>query len=445
MTSVVDSKQQVCLGSRSRREPMSTGMTRILLVVLKDLDSSVRAMDDFFWIFSQFGVVEKLSSFTKNSKNQLLVQFAGSSEAGKALSYLNGKILTIRNTVNTELCSCHMEIVPSFLKELNFKKLDSRNCDYSELNSHLSKTFPSTSLIIAGGWTSCDFLWGNCIGASGWLYPMQDSEFRGVIPPAKESLLNNNSGLPQGKAGDCVKLSGLPEGEFTAEQLFRVAGMYGEIVSAKLMAKRKGCALVQYTSKDAADRAIEKLNGKTLFGNAWVAVTSKHANALHWNGAGTELQERMCTLNNIDRPTVPAATLVGAPSHYIGLHVENESVDPILLLREALEEFNPAEVDCMLEHSAIAGFDNKEDAFNAISKLNGKLFNGEKLSLYFIAANDYEEGTDELPSEEEEYWGRFDSDDSFRIKTTGGLYTASDSDDTFDEREIEIQSRQRTL
>eukprot|EP01060_Flectonema_neradi_P012004 TRINITY_DN1892_c1_g3_i1.p1 TRINITY_DN1892_c1_g3~~TRINITY_DN1892_c1_g3_i1.p1 ORF type:complete len:444 (+),score=120.41 TRINITY_DN1892_c1_g3_i1:53-1384(+) len=443
MTTVSD-KQQVCLGSRSRREPMSTGMTRILLVVLKDLDSSVRAMEDFFWIFSQFGVVEKLSSFTKNSKNQLLIQFAGSSEAGKALSYLNGKVITIRNTTNGELCSCHMEIVPSFLKELNFKKLDSRNCDYSELNTHLSNSFPSTSLVIAGGWTCCDFLWGNCIGTSGWLYPMQEAEFRGTIPPAKESLLNNNSGLPQGKAGDCVKLSGLPEGEFTAEQLFRVAGMYGEIVSAKLMAKRKGCALVQYTSKEAADVAIAKLNGKTIFGNAWSAVTSKHANALHWNGAGTELQERMCTLNNIDRPTVPSPELVGSPSHYIGIRVEDESVDAVSLLREALEGFNPAEVDCMMEHDAIAGFDNKEDAFTAVSKLNGKVVNGVKLVLYFIAANDYEEVTEELPSEEEEeFWGRFNSDDSFRIKTTGGLCTPSDSDDAFDE--MDIETRQRTL
>ena len=70
---IYSDKQEITAAKKARNQ-IPTSQTRILLVVLKDLSATIM-MDELFWIFSQFGIVEKLSSFTKNSKNQVLVQY----------------------------------------------------------------------------------------------------------------------------------------------------------------------------------------------------------------------------------------------------------------------------------------------------------------------------------------------------------------------------------
>eukprot|EP01064_Diplonema_japonicum_P036646 TRINITY_DN8316_c1_g1_i1.p1 TRINITY_DN8316_c1_g1~~TRINITY_DN8316_c1_g1_i1.p1 ORF type:complete len:437 (+),score=159.57 TRINITY_DN8316_c1_g1_i1:58-1368(+) len=428
-----------CVGSRSRREPIPTGTTRILLVVLKDLSVQVM-VDDLFWIFSQFGVVEKLSSFTKNTKNQLLIQYETMQQAGVALSYLNGRTLNYF-APNSTPGSCRLEIVPSFLKVLTFKKLDARNRDYTPFNEEVRALFPANVAVRARqmGWQTRDFLWGQCIKGEGWLDPVQGETHKGTIPPA-ESLHQNTAGLPVGKVGDCVKLSGLPdESVLDAVGLFKVAGMYGEVVSAKLMAKRKGCALVQYTDGEGAERAVAMLDGVSLFGEKWEAVISKHANALHWDGAGTELQTRMCTARNEARPSVPPADIAGSPYHYLGAHGLPQNVDAQRVLKEVMKGHNPAEVSSFGDH-VVAGFDKKEDALLAAAAVNGtKSLAGHLISLYFVKASHQDEEGD---ADEGDDWNdSFSSEADFRIKTEGYVLRRT----SFSEEEEEHGGRQKTL
>ena len=136
---IYSDKQEIKAQPRARNV-IQTSHTRILLVVLKDLSATIM-MDELFWIFSQFGVVEKLSSFTKNLKNQVLVQYATQEPASAAMAYLNGRDINFHSPSMAgapSTGSCLLVIAPSKLPELTFKNQDQKNRDYSQINSQLN-------------------------------------------------------------------------------------------------------------------------------------------------------------------------------------------------------------------------------------------------------------------------------------------------------------------
>ena len=83
-------------------------------------------------------------------------------------------------------------------------------------------------------WRVRDFLWGTWVLGDGWLDPVQDRALQGSIPEAQ-----TRQGIPEGRLGDCVHISGiaLDGNQVTAEQLWRVCGMYGDLVAVKMLFK----------------------------------------------------------------------------------------------------------------------------------------------------------------------------------------------------------------
>ena len=139
---IYSDKQEIRAQPRARNQ-IPTSHTRILLVVLKDLSATIM-MDELFWIFSQFGVVGKLSSFTKNLKNQILVQYDSKEQASAAMSYLNGRQITFHSPSSNGQGgsgSCKLAILPSKLPELTFKNQDQKNRDYTQINGQLNYHF----------------------------------------------------------------------------------------------------------------------------------------------------------------------------------------------------------------------------------------------------------------------------------------------------------------
>lgn len=277
---VFSDKQEIRAQNRTRNQ-IPTSQTRILLVVLKNLSATIM-MDELFWIFSQFGTVEKLSSFTKNMKNQVLVQYQTQDQASLAMAYLNGKEISFNSPQNqpspdgappaTSQGSCHLAIVPSKLPELTFKNQDQKNRDYTQINDQLRWQFLQArmgqvdlkhalqTLGSQWSWRIRDFLWGVWVLGDGWCDPPQEKGYQGQIPvdPASSS----GKGIPEGNIGDCIHVSGIPyrqegttsmEGEpegfppiggFNAEMLWRVFGMHGSIIAVKLLYKYPGCAII---------------------------------------------------------------------------------------------------------------------------------------------------------------------------------------------------------
>eukprot|EP01059_Diplonema_ambulator_P034010 TRINITY_DN7424_c0_g1_i1.p1 TRINITY_DN7424_c0_g1~~TRINITY_DN7424_c0_g1_i1.p1 ORF type:complete len:528 (+),score=51.81 TRINITY_DN7424_c0_g1_i1:338-1921(+) len=275
-----------------------------LLVVLRG-GSAEPCSDDLFWVFSQFGVVEKISLFCKDTNAQALVQFNTPEEATRAMGYLNSRTL-----YNAELA-----IMISSHTQLNLGRSDSRNRDYTSLNTAI-KAIPEAERIETAkknNWPVKDFLWGVSLG-SGWLVPRQDPAFQGKIPPA--------NGLGNvGKIGDCVLISGLPS-YMTAAKLWGLAGIYGKLVAVKILQKRTDCALVQYTDSYAAKNSISQLEGCAL-GDAKLSVKlSKHANALNWRGSKGGLEHFMCTSS--DRPVPESYPISPSPSETLTFNLPKD-------------------------------------------------------------------------------------------------------------------------
>eukprot|EP01060_Flectonema_neradi_P041746 TRINITY_DN9_c3_g1_i1.p1 TRINITY_DN9_c3_g1~~TRINITY_DN9_c3_g1_i1.p1 ORF type:complete len:533 (+),score=107.59 TRINITY_DN9_c3_g1_i1:62-1660(+) len=386
---IYSDKQEIKAQPRARNV-IQTSNTRILLVVLKDLSATIM-MDELFWIFSQFGVVEKLSSFTKNLKNQVLVQYATQEPASAAMAYLNGREITFHSPSMTGTPStgnCRLVIAPSKLPELTFKNQDQKNRDYSQINSQLhhymqvsahsgtSLRAILTDVVESMHWRVRDFLWGSWVLGEGWLDPVQDRNLQGSIPEQQV-----RQGIPEGRVGDCVHISGiaLDGNQVTAEQLWRVCGMYGDLVAVKMLFKYEGSAIVQFTHSEYAKACIQYLSDAEFWGKKWDVKESKNANAMHWSGANTELEDRMCTKEKVMSPALPPVFNFSKPCNCLLLWDVPASIDE----DDLVDIFNTK--GSMMgvgggvrqvqkfesENRAEIVFETVEDALVAVANLNG--------------------------------------------------------------------------
>eukprot|EP01062_Namystynia_karyoxenos_P006364 TRINITY_DN12225_c0_g1_i1.p1 TRINITY_DN12225_c0_g1~~TRINITY_DN12225_c0_g1_i1.p1 ORF type:complete len:601 (+),score=160.69 TRINITY_DN12225_c0_g1_i1:151-1953(+) len=427
-------KQEIRAQGRARNQ-IPTSRTRILLVVLKELSHTIM-MDELFWIFSQFGTVEKLSSFTKNMRNQVLVQYQTQEQASLAMAYLNGKPIKFQSPASPgqEAApqpegSCQFAIVPSKLPELTFKNQDQKNRDYKPINETLRWLFLEARqgrkdlkaelqrLGTQCSWRIRDFLWGVWVLGEGWLDPKQESpRHQGQIPV--DPAAPGGKGIPAGQVGDCVHISGIPplppdvdraqtsaaaahsdpdsappHGGFNARMLWRLLGMHGEILAVKLLYKYPGCAIAQYKTERDASNVIQNMNHMHAFGKQWEFKSSKNANAMHWSGANTELQERMCTISDegVCPPSVPQHGLLAPPCQTLvfseippGTAVHD--FETLFRRHELLRARAPPTIEIQGER-AIVTFNTLESALLTVALLNGEtaLLGGEgsRLHIHF--------------------------------------------------------------
>eukprot|EP01062_Namystynia_karyoxenos_P006054 TRINITY_DN12118_c0_g1_i1.p1 TRINITY_DN12118_c0_g1~~TRINITY_DN12118_c0_g1_i1.p1 ORF type:complete len:711 (+),score=189.16 TRINITY_DN12118_c0_g1_i1:117-2249(+) len=287
--------------------------SRLLLVVLKDLCDAL-LIDVLFWTFSQFGPVEKISTFTKDGKNQVVVQFIDHTHAESAMGYLNGRQLPNPKCLNQAIC--FLAIVPSRLGTLTFRNEDSKNRDYTRTNEllHWVVNQPrqpqrhEVQLMLAReaqradaplpALPDCfDFLWGQHRWGLGWLFPLQQQRFIGMVPPAPS----------QGQVGTCMHLAGLPERDeiFGARHLFRLCSTFGSVHAVKLLFKHKGCALVQFECPGDRENVMQLFHEVRYRGRTWDAKPSPQRNATHWNGSSDTLQKRMCSVLDSGMQNIP--------------------------------------------------------------------------------------------------------------------------------------------
>eukprot|EP01065_Artemidia_motanka_P029463 TRINITY_DN35570_c0_g1_i1.p1 TRINITY_DN35570_c0_g1~~TRINITY_DN35570_c0_g1_i1.p1 ORF type:complete len:649 (+),score=128.56 TRINITY_DN35570_c0_g1_i1:95-1948(+) len=283
----------------SAAEPPS----RLLLVVFRNLPGDF-GLNDVFCIFSQFGHVEKISTFAKDDKSQAIVQFQDASCAGVAMGYLDGK--EVQNRATEEPCT--LAIVRSKLRELTFRNEDRKNADFVTTNERLAKVLPGVDTLAAlqQKWThefgplQCpnllDFVWGNPVFGQ-WLVPRQAAKDQGTIPASSK---------PLGEVGHCLHVA--DHGDLDAHHLFRLCGSFADIVAVKLLYKQKGCALVQFRDNAGRDKAKHLLNGLRFQGREITAKDSTQPNATHWSGSSRTLQQRMCSVLDRDcrQPPVEA-------------------------------------------------------------------------------------------------------------------------------------------
>ncbi|XP_021235968.1 polypyrimidine tract-binding protein 3 isoform X2 [Numida meleagris] len=241
---------------------LSPAHSSVLRIIVENLFYPV-TLEVLYQIFSKFGFVLKIVTFTRNNQFQALIQYAEPVNAYYAKMALDG-----RNIYNA-CCTLHID----------FSKLTSLKVKY---NNEKSRDFTRFDLPAADGQLPLDPAIIAAFGSQGIIFqPYAGSG--GFAPVAcvpqvitsAASVRMNNPAVP----GNSVLLvSNLNPEAITPHGLFILFGAYGDVLRVKIMFKNKENALVQMADATQAQIAISNLNGQKLYGKFIRATLSKHQN-----------------------------------------------------------------------------------------------------------------------------------------------------------------------
>eukprot|EP01061_Rhynchopus_euleeides_P002190 TRINITY_DN11682_c0_g1_i1.p1 TRINITY_DN11682_c0_g1~~TRINITY_DN11682_c0_g1_i1.p1 ORF type:complete len:684 (+),score=246.49 TRINITY_DN11682_c0_g1_i1:126-2054(+) len=351
-------------GGRKQNRPARAQATtaRVLLVVLRDLETPSEGeakLDNVFWVMSQFGVVEKMSLFTstKDSKEQVLVQYDTHERAQSAMEYLNNKTI---DTVGADglRWGCTLVIVFSTVPELSFKKENESNKTYDPVNDSIADKELQPHY---------DFNWGEHHRGDGWLVPPQPEDMKGKIPEPEAAL-------PPGKVGTCIYLSGLPDPPdkenptITADMLYRIGGQYGSIVAAKVLSHNAKKAILQFQTEEDAEAMRKSFDSFELLGKKITTAKSTLPNASNWSGVLCE--KWMYSLHNEEPPQEAAQKVT--PSRALLVHNWEVMEPTITALVEEHGMEPPAVFPNHDKAGAVLEFPKREDAFKLCGYCNGR-------------------------------------------------------------------------
>eukprot|EP01060_Flectonema_neradi_P020118 TRINITY_DN27656_c0_g1_i1.p1 TRINITY_DN27656_c0_g1~~TRINITY_DN27656_c0_g1_i1.p1 ORF type:complete len:434 (+),score=69.21 TRINITY_DN27656_c0_g1_i1:80-1381(+) len=382
--------QRESVDRRKKNTNTSVGETRVLLTAISgERGPPAGAAEEFFWLYSQFGKVEKISIF-KKKKLQIFTQFSSPSECSRALSCLNGSVVDMFHTAPEGPYTFSLAALPSFLVEVTFSKTNSRNCDYSKENIAIDKSIKEGVIPPK----SLDFLWNKHVKGDGWLVPKQPEDQRGRIP--------ERTGIPKGSKGDCAYISGLPddskpEERFTVEQVYRIASMFGKVLCARKVKKRDGGTfLIQFDDKPSCTKFIDFMSSVIVDGTPLRVEESVYDNTMFWINSGAhEIQANIFVPEegSKDAPQpLPDDFLQRMKiSYWVGVQGVDECVGYKLLEDTLKKEVDQAdmldpELSPTPEPPAVAGPLTVIGVLRVIGSINGRLVSGNQgpVVAYFL-------------------------------------------------------------
>ncbi|XP_034534223.1 polypyrimidine tract-binding protein 3-like isoform X2 [Notolabrus celidotus] len=226
-------------------------------------------------IFSKFGSVLKIITFTRNNQFQALLQFSDTVNAQHAKTSLDGQ-----NIYNG---CCTLKIDFSKLSMLNVKYNNDKSRDFTRADLPTGELDPTAAFGVAlppYGAAAFPPTFHTHTGLSmaavpGSLVSPPRVSLQ-VAPPAVHSVLLVSNLNPESVSPHC---------------LFILFGVYGDVQRVKILFNKKESALVQMSDGTQAQLAMSHLNGQRLHGNVIRVMLSKHPVVqLPRGGAGQEEQ-----------------------------------------------------------------------------------------------------------------------------------------------------------
>ncbi|XP_069128035.1 polypyrimidine tract-binding protein 3-like isoform X2 [Argopecten irradians] len=292
--------------------PQSDNTRSILRVIVEKLLYPVD-VTTLHQIFSRFGFVTKIITFTKNNTFQALIQFQDSISAKTAKYSLDGQ-----NIYNG---CCTLKIDFSNLSNLNVKYNNDKSYDYTKVNqlcagdASVQRHAPGGMLGGVGGvggvggmQESLRMVGG--LGGIGGMGGAQDLMTQALMPGmgttpltaygagaaaamggtpvyAQMPQLGNYSfanpaltGMAMGglQCGNSVLLvSNLNEQMATPDALFTLFGVYGDVHRVKILYNKKDNALIQMAEPFQAQQALQYLDKFKVWGKQIRVAASKHS------------------------------------------------------------------------------------------------------------------------------------------------------------------------
>ncbi|KAM4541543.1 polypyrimidine tract-binding protein 1a isoform 1-T1 [Fundulus diaphanus] len=268
----------------------------VLRVIVENLFYPV-TLDVLHQIFSKFGTVLKIITFTKNNQFQALIQYADAMTAQHAKLSLDGQ--------NIYNACCTLRISFSKLTSLNVKYNNDKSRDYTrpDLPTADSQQSLDHQTMAAAAFSAPGIISASPFGGphsfphtfaiqQAGQYEMYPGLSVPGIPGALASLGMGHGGMAAAAAAAASRLglSGLtatgghnvllvsnlnPE-TVTPHCLFILFGVYGDVMRVKILFNKKENALVQMSDGTQAQLAMSHLNGQRLHGRAMRVTLSKH-------------------------------------------------------------------------------------------------------------------------------------------------------------------------
>uniref|UniRef100_A0A3P8V0Y4 Polypyrimidine tract binding protein 1a n=1 Tax=Cynoglossus semilaevis TaxID=244447 RepID=A0A3P8V0Y4_CYNSE len=250
----------------------------VLRVIVENLFYPV-TLDVLHQIFSKFGTVLKIITFTKNNQFQALIQYADAMTAQHAKLSLDGQ--------NIYNACCTLRISFSKLTSLNVKYNNDKSRDYTrpDLPTADSQQSLDHQTMAAAAFAAPGIISASPFGGAHAFPPtftIQQAAGLSMpgIPSALASLGASRlglSGLTATGGHNVLLVSNLNPESVTPHCLFILFGVYGDVIRVKILFNKKENALIQMSDGTQAQLAMSHLNGQRLHGRAMRVTLSKHS------------------------------------------------------------------------------------------------------------------------------------------------------------------------
>lgn len=353
----------------------SGGEGTVLLVTILNYQIPV-SLDNLFMVFRSWGDVLRIVTFEKKAF-QALIEFASASQAQAAMGQLEGK--EIFQGCNLLKISPSRTSAPLRIVENNHR---ARDFTLSQFTQQAPPT-PYSQNPYAN--EPQPYAASNPYSSG----PPQ----HGFATPSQPKF---GGGAPmQGGVAGCVLLvNGLTEDVVTADILFAIFGVYGDVMRVKILWKNKSMAMIEMATPDQAARARRYLDGVELYGQALSINTSKHSQVKVPRQGGNSKFEpsnltkdfSSSTMHRFKRAGSKNERHICAPS--AGLHVSNlpEDVTPeeIHGIFQELKLVNePYIFGTGTKKMAIVQTSSIGDAIHSLITLHGSDFQGNVIRMSF--------------------------------------------------------------
>ncbi|XP_028824433.1 polypyrimidine tract-binding protein 2 isoform X3 [Denticeps clupeoides] len=245
-------------GSTASESALTPAPSPVLRIIIDNMFYPV-TLDVLQQIFSKFGTVMKIITFTKNNQFQALLQFNDPVNAQQAKLALDGQ--------NIYNACCTLRIDFSKLVNLNVKYNNDKSRDYTrpELPAGDGQAAVDPSVAAAFSKDSSSLL-GKIPGA---LSPL--SAAAAAAAAAGRVALSGHGG-----SSGVLLVSNLNEEMVTPQSLFTLFGVYGDVQRVKILYNKKDSALIQMADANQAQLAMSHLNGQKMYSKIIRVTLSKH-------------------------------------------------------------------------------------------------------------------------------------------------------------------------
>ncbi|XP_069867838.1 polypyrimidine tract-binding protein 3 isoform X5 [Dipodomys merriami] len=278
--SAIQSGNLALPGATSNEGTVLSGQSPVLRIIIENLFYPV-TLEVLHQIFSKFGTVLKIITFTKNNQFQALLQYADPVNAHYAKMALDGQ--------NIYNACCTLRIDFSKLTSLNVKYNNDKSRDFTRLDLPTGDGQPSLEPPMAAAFGAPGIISSPYAGAAGFAPTMGFPQAAGLSVPTvpgalgpltlTSSAVTGRMPIPgaSGIPGNSVLLvTNLNPDLITPHGLFILFGVYGDVHRVKIMFNKKENALVQMADANQAQLAMNHLSGQRLYGKVLRATLSKH-------------------------------------------------------------------------------------------------------------------------------------------------------------------------